>query len=137
AVEIRGLDMGKQYPVHFLDSKRRLGATAMISANDPQPVVMLKPCASAKVRFLDAAGKPDSGRHGHLQMVVTPGRAGFSLKKPAELLADEDTIANIDRSNYGFDHVTDKNGFLLSPVLIPGATYRYVSIEPKGDHMVE
>lgn len=137
AVEISGLDKGKQYPIYFLDPQRRLGATALISTDQPQMVVTLKPCASAKVRVLDADGKPLSGWTGDLRMVVTPGRAGFSLKNPAELVADEDFVSNIDRVNYGRDHATDKNGIQISPVLIPGATYRYINIGDDGERMVE
>jgi hypothetical protein len=130
AITIRGLEKGKQYPVHFLDAKRRLGATALISSNDPQPTITLKPCASAKVRLLKPDGMPvRAGSYGSLYMVVTPGTPAYDLKSLGTLRADEDFVGNFDRRNYGRDYVTDKNGVLIAPVLIPGATYRFIDFD--------
>lgn len=130
AVAIRGLEKGKRYPVHFLDAKRRLGTTALISSDDPQPTITLQPCASAKMRLLKPDGTPvRAGSYGSLLMVVTPGAAGYDLDNLAALRADEDFVGNFDQLNYGRDYVTDKNGVCIAPVLIPGATYRLIDVD--------
>jgi hypothetical protein len=61
-------------------------------------------------------------------MVVTPGP--HELDRDAadrgELAADSDFVANIDRTNYRPAHATDRDGRLVYPALIPGATYRFI-----------
>ena len=124
-VEFRGLDKEKRYAVHFLDPVRRLGATARLSAKEPQPTVVLQPCASAKVRILQPDGQPvPAGTWMSLWIVVTPGLPDFGMDRLAGPVADEDVVGNFDRINYGVDHTTDKGGVLTLPALIPGATYR-------------
>ena len=68
--------------------------------DDPQPTITLKPCATAKVRFLLADAKPVKPKTMYgFDMVVTPGICKHMLKSD-ELTADEDFVA-IDRVNYG------------------------------------
>jgi beta-lactamase regulating signal transducer with metallopeptidase domain/5-hydroxyisourate hydrolase-like protein (transthyretin family) len=135
-IEIRGLEKGKRYPVYFLEPKRRLGATALISTDNPQTTVTLKPCATAKVRILQHDGKPQQGGIWGPLMVMTPGPAGFDKANPDQLIADQDYVENIDRSNFAGDHFPDKNGVLVTPPLIPGATYRFTDIDAKGHGLV-
>src|SRR5262249_33440089 len=56
--EVKGLAPGVEYPVYFVDPKRRLGATVLLKATDEDPTVVLQPCGSATVRFLDEKGQP-------------------------------------------------------------------------------
>jgi hypothetical protein len=134
---ISGLEPGKQYPVYFLEPNRKLGATAQISLDDPQPTITLKPCATATVRFLQANREPVKpfSRYG-FDIVVTPGICKHMLKSD-ELTADEDFIANIDHVNYGSFSGTRMNGELFLPALIPGATYRFHQFAGYGTAVVE
>jgi hypothetical protein len=71
-------------------------------------------------------------------MVVTPGRPpyDFEAAKRGELAADSDFVVNIDRANYRNASVTDAEGRITLPALIPGATYRIERIE-KGNSVVD
>ena len=62
-------------------------------------------------------------------MVVTPGpaRTSFSNDKAGSLLfADEGGLTNIDPINYETAPAPDALGRITLPVLIPGATYRFI-----------
>ena len=76
--EIHGLDPDAEVPVHFLDPKRKLGATVIFSGKSAThgPVtVRLEPCGSARTRLVNPNGKPFVGRlpRRTIMMVVTPG----------------------------------------------------------------
>jgi protocatechuate 3,4-dioxygenase beta subunit len=124
--ELGGLASGEQYPTHFLDPKRRLGATAGLKAEDSEPTVVLKPCGQATARFIDPEGQPLDGFSPTLEMIVAPGAHRYDLDamKQGELAADTDYNANIDRTNYLSGRQTDNDGRVTFPALIPGATYR-------------
>ncbi|HEX7378076.1 MAG TPA: hypothetical protein VF278_13230 [Pirellulales bacterium] len=123
--ELSGLAEGVEYPVYFLDSKRRLGATEIIKAGDNERTVVLKPCGEATLRLIDEKGEPVPGNYGSAEMVVTPGAAKFdrAARERGELLADADFIANIDRANHPLEAAGDDGRRRLT-ALIPGATYR-------------
>ena len=134
---LSGIEPGKKYPVYFLEPKLKLGATAMISLDDPQPTITLKPCATANVRFLLSDAKPVKPNTMYLfDMVVTPGICKHMLKSD-ELTADEDFISNIDRVNYGRNTGTNNDGELFMPALIPGATYRFHQLAGYGLATIE
>jgi beta-lactamase regulating signal transducer with metallopeptidase domain len=133
--EISGLRDGEDYPVYFLDAKNKLGAVATISTKSPSPKIVLKPCGSAKARFVDLEGKPvESGLQLGLYMVVTPGKPKYDFQayRNGETQADEDFVANIDRVNYRRARKTDENGEMTFPALIPGVQYRFVSFTEGG-----
>jgi hypothetical protein len=130
--ELHGVDPDAEVPVHFLEARRKLGATVQLSGKleAGEPItVRLEPCGSATARLVDAAGKPVSGwRVGPLftTMVITPGPS----RNPAQtdsgrLLADEGALNAIDPINYGEPVVSDANGRITLPALIPGASYRF------------
>ena len=70
---IAGLPPGKECPVHFLDAKRRLGATVPFKAGADHGRVVLKPCGRATMRFVDPAGQPVANIRPTVQIIVTPG----------------------------------------------------------------
>lgn len=136
--ELSGLEPDKEYPVHFLDTKRRLGATANLRASLETTTIELKPCAEAKMRLVDPEGNPLVDYRPGLHMVVTPGVSQFDYeaRRRGELGADEDFVANINRSGfYRNGPRTDKEGRVTLLELIPGATYRMYAFE-NGENRV-
>jgi hypothetical protein len=126
-----GLTPGKETPVHFLEPKRRLGATVMLKAGAEPLRVVLKPCGAATMRYVDQNGKPIAAHPSDAKMVVTSGPLNWN-PDPDELVltADEDFIANIDRLNHG-TLKADAEGRVTLPALIPGATYRVLTVKDK------
>ncbi len=131
---VHGLPADAEVPVHFLDARHNLGATAMLSgrsAADGPVTVRLQPCGVARARLVNPAGKPISGSRdaygSHMtMMVVTPG-PDRSSQDPADqdrLAADQDFVARFDPIHYQKGLVSDAQGQLALPALIPGATYR-------------
>ena len=103
----------------------------------PQPVppasepvaVRLAACGTATARLVGADGKPIGGfRHPRLiWMVVTPGPiAGPRARQEKALFADEAMLSLIDPINYEKAPVSDPQGRIVFPALIPGAAYRIV-----------
>jgi beta-lactamase regulating signal transducer with metallopeptidase domain len=125
---IAGLPPGKECPVHFLDAKRRLGATVPFQAGADRGRVVLEPCGQATMRFVDSEGQPVADFRPAVQIIVTPGVnqwgsfdwMSWNLGMP---MADADYISNTDRVNYSPFPRSDEDGRLTLPALIPGATY--------------
>ncbi len=60
-------------------------------------------------------------------MVVTPGPALSNAKDQAGVLvADEGNLTTVDPVNYANELASDADGRITLPVLIPGATYRFI-----------
>jgi hypothetical protein len=117
---IHGLDPDAEIPVYFLDPQHQLGATVNLSgksAGSGPLSVQLGPCGTAKARLVDATGKPIAGYRAWalIMMVVTPGE--FRA-------ADTAAIYGIDPVNYAQSPVSDAQGRVVFPALIPGAPYR-------------
>ena len=136
--ELHGLATDPEIPVFFLEPKRKLGAMVNISGKSGSggPItVRLASCGTARARLVDSAGKPLAGyRDPYLiGMVVTPGPPWFSRDK-----ADEGRpggrkrfrSAGIDPINYPDGSVSDVQGRVIFPALIPGATYRDSTTNP-------
>jgi len=136
--ELHGLAPDVEIPVFFFEPKSKLGATARFSvkAAAGSPIaVRLEPCGKAMARLVDPTGKPLVGyRDPYLiSMVVTPGPDRFS-RAPAErdeLSADADYLSRIDPVDYA-DLVTNGQGRITFPALIPGATYRVFDHTPQN-----
>ena len=78
-----------------------LGATVLLRSDAPEPIVVLKKCGSAKLRFVTSNGEPREGAHAMHKIVVTPGVMQYSEDVVAgALAADEDFVANHDFVNY-------------------------------------
>jgi len=136
--ELHGCDPEKSYPVCFFDARHKLGATVELSGKQDgeEATVRLVPCGEAVTRLVDTDGKPIIGQALGLELVVTPGPSRNDLKKVYEkgqMAADADYVANIDRHNYRSGPLTDSEGRVTLPALIPGATYRIVEIGDRDD----
>ncbi len=128
--ELHGLVEGAEVPVFFYDPRNQLGATATFSveaAKDGPITVRLRPCGLAKARLVDPKGKPIAGYRDPflVSMVVTPGpdRLSDAEADKARLAWEGDYLSRIDPEHYD-DLVTDAQGRITFPALIPGATYR-------------
>ena len=109
--------------------EHNLGATAILSgrsAADGPVTVRLQPCGAARARLVDPAGKPVSrsrdtyGSH-MTMMVVTPGphRSSQDQADQDRLAADQDFVARFDPIHYRKGLVSDDQGQLALPALIP------------------
>jgi RNA polymerase sigma factor (sigma-70 family) len=129
--ELHGLSPGADVPVHFLEPKRKLGATVLLpggSATGEPRTVRLQPCGTARARLVDTKGQPVAGYRAQylILMTVTPG-AFRENRDPADanrLFADTDYLTRIDSVNYLKDPVSDAQGRIEFTALIPGANYR-------------
>ncbi|MEX0725753.1 MAG: M56 family metallopeptidase [Planctomycetaceae bacterium] len=126
----QGLEQGVEYPAFIVDDERHLGATAMISLDNPTPTIVLTPLGSAKARFIDAEGKPvKSGLNLGLSMVGRPGLPGYHIDHESpEFNADETYYVNFNRHSRPLRLATDENGVQRFPMLIPGTTYRVLNL---------
>jgi RNA polymerase sigma factor (sigma-70 family) len=131
--ELHGVALDEGLPVFLLEPARKLGATIHLSARSvgPEPVTArLEPCGAAKARLVDSMGKPVPGRRlgpFFITLVITPGPPfGQRTKGSERLLADEGPLTAIDPINYPNPLTSDVAGRLELPVLIPGATYRFI-----------
>jgi RNA polymerase sigma factor (sigma-70 family) len=137
--ELHGCDPEKTYPVSFLDTKNKAGATVELSGKQAgeEVTVRLAPCGQATTRLLDGDGKPIAKQGLWLELVVTPGPSRYDLKRlydKGELGADSEYVGNIDHVNYGRNGPqTDAEGRITFPALVPGATYRIVEVGDRED----
>ncbi len=137
--DVHGLDADTDLPVYFLEPKRKLGATAHLSGKSVTggPIaVKLEPCGNALARLIDADRRPLVGYRDMylIWMIVTPGPA-WASRDPADanrLSADGDLLARIDPINYENEPVSDVQGRITFPALIPGARYRIVDQDSSG-----
>jgi RNA polymerase sigma factor (sigma-70 family) len=118
-----GCDPKQTYPVLFLDARKRLGAMVRLSPGkaDGPVTVRLAPCGSARLRFVDAQGKPLANYRPDVRLVLTPGPAFQESLEKAVLGADTLELAAPFRND---SPRTDAQGRITFPTLIPGATYR-------------
>jgi RNA polymerase sigma factor (sigma-70 family) len=129
--ELHGLDPEIELPVYFLEPKQKLGALIRLSGRSAAaipPSVRLEPCGAATARLVDPQGQPVAAyRHMALiRLVITPGPEGLS-RDPEDmkrLSCEADSLFRIDPINYFKPPVSDAQGRVAFPVLIPGATYR-------------
>jgi protocatechuate 3,4-dioxygenase beta subunit len=132
-----GLDPGATVPVHFFEPHGKLGATALLAGKSPagqDVVIRLEPCGMAVARLVDPGGKPVAGfRAGRLiAMAVTPGASSRVPGQQGQLTADEEMLARIDPVNYAGGPVSDAEGRVAFPALIPGATYSVRTVRRGG-----
>ncbi len=133
--ELSGLANDRDYPVHFLQAKRRLGATTTVRAGMAEPRVVLEPCGGAKMRFVDDKSKPVGKFEPIVQLVMTPGELQYSeaAMKSGAFTADAVWLSNFDRVNHPSFEKADDDGRFTAAALIPGATYQVVTFHKGRD----
>jgi hypothetical protein len=120
--EMPGCVAGQVYPVLFLDAVNGWGAALDLTAgSDTGREVKLARCGSARVRVLDAKGRPLPGRWPRLLLLTE--RSFASDKPPLERAADGHLSVCYDPRHYPIDPVSDREGWLTLPALIPRARY--------------
>jgi hypothetical protein len=135
--ELPGCDPEKHFRAWLLAPRPGLGATVVLSAKKAagQPVtVRLERCGSAVARFADQDGKPLVKHRPFFQIVITPGvfaSPSFEHDDKKELEADSLNlpywvgIFPFWKSDSPYANLlTDPDGRITFPTLIPGATYR-------------
>jgi len=128
--ELHGVDLEKPTRVSFLDAEHLWGATVEISAKQAgeDVLVRLQPCGQAKARFVGPDGKPVAKVFPWFEILGTPGPHEWDRRKEPQsmLAADAASMPNVDRIHYwkGPGPLTDAQGRITLPALIPGALYR-------------
>ena len=130
--EVHGLAPDVSVAVHFLEPRRKLGATAVFSGTRAAagPVkIRLEPCATARARIVNPGGEPFVGSLPlrTLTMVVNtrPPVSGGIGKTGSLVVIDPGDLDWVDPINYEKPVAADADGRVVLPVLIPGATYRF------------
>ena len=130
--EVHGLAPDASVAVHFLEPRRKLGATAVFSGKRAAagPVrIRLEPCATARARIVNPGGEPFVGSLPlrTLTMVVNTGApvSGGIGKTGPLVVSDSGDLDWVDPINYQKPVAADADGRVVLPVLIPGATYRF------------
>ncbi|WP_406699206.1 sigma-70 family RNA polymerase sigma factor [Singulisphaera sp. Ch08] len=135
--ELHGLEPEKAVPTYFLDAQHGWGATAELSGKQTgeDVTVRLQPCGQAKARFVGPNGKPLAKRDIGLnvQFLMTPGASQeFFVDRGERLQADAAYLSNVDPKHYGKGLVTDTQGRVILPALIPGAPYRISDVSTRN-----
>ncbi len=131
--EVHGFDSEKASPVYFLDAEHQWGAAVEFSGKQAalELTVRLEPCGQAKARFVGPDGKPvaklELGPYARLVITPGPSNSGY-FDRGLEPTADETYMGSVDPKHYERPHgpVTDAEGRITLPDLIPGAQYRIV-----------
>jgi hypothetical protein len=140
--ELYGFDAENATPVYFLNADHQWRAAVELSGKQASEdlTIRLEPCGRAKARFVGPDGKPVGklGMFPSLQLLITPGTHSFFKPDPAEqakLEADAAFMPNIDPSHYQQPNepVTDAEGCITLPDLIPGALYRISDYSTRED----
>jgi RNA polymerase sigma factor (sigma-70 family) len=121
--ELPGCVPGRIYPVLLLDAARRLAAVADVrvpAPGEPPPVVRMAECGAARVRLVDAAGHPLAGRRPLVRVRLPLDRpAAENWSRPDPIYASW-----FDPLNLLSGLVTDADGVVTIPTLVPGLEYR-------------
>jgi len=126
--ELPGCDPDQTHTVHFFDRNNGWGATAELSRkheSDPA-IVHLEPCGSADARFVDANGKPLAKFQPEFGCAVSDGSPRYTyagIQHEYALDADVFTSFAIDHKRPFTIPVTNDDGRIVFPTLIPGARY--------------
>jgi len=125
---LHGLDLDKTARVSILDADHEWGTTVELSGKQAgeDMTIRLQPCGQAKARFVSPDGKPVVKISPHLEILGTPGPPEWTKdkKQQAMLAADAAYMANLDRKHYWKGPLTNADGRITLPDLIPGALYR-------------
>jgi hypothetical protein len=135
--ELHGVDPDTEHPVIFFEPERKLGTIVQLSGKSTtggSVTVRLHACGTARARLVDKQGRPVVGHHDQymIAMIVVPGADRFigdptNANQPLE---DGDFLVRIDSVNYRKEPVSDAQGRIVFPALIPGASYRVMDRSP-------
>ncbi len=135
--ELHGLAPEATSRVYILDPEHQWGASANISGKQSGEdlTIRLEPCGQARARIVGPDGKPVPKYRPHFDFVMTPGPSSYSLNERDrdELSADSDFMANVDRKHYWDGPLSDAEGRVTLPDLIPGALYRIIDFSTVND----
>ncbi len=135
--ELHGLDPETDVPVFFLDSGHELGATVQLSGKSAAggPVtVRLERCGTAKARLVGPGGNPVERSRARIGIIVTPDSRFDSKQEKADRLPPIVVYpGGLDPTHYGTYPISDAQGRVVFPNLIPGATYRVRDTTPLVD----
>jgi hypothetical protein len=131
-------DVNAKYHVLFLDADNGLGAAVEFSgkqAGGETVTVKLAPCGNATVRFVDDHGKPVVGYRPKVWARIPPYPDSIHINevvnKPEDFRVDGSVwLARMDRARYANGPVTDADGRVTLPNLIPGASYQISTDQP-------
>ncbi len=118
---------GQLWLGELVNGKDRRGASMKVLAKKAvgEPlVVRVAACGSARLHFVDAAGKPKKDFIPWLQLVVTPGPPLWKAIEDKTLAAEVVTLAGPYGDQPPGQPKTDAKGYVTFHGLIPGATYR-------------
>jgi hypothetical protein len=126
--EIPGCVPGRTYPVLLLDSVRRLGAVTdlrVFARGETPPTVRMAECGTARVRLVDAVGRPLVG-HRPLVRIWIPEDTSSEDSNASKTWPRQDPIfaSWFDTVNYLSGPRTDADGIAVLPTLVPGLEYR-------------
>jgi protocatechuate 3,4-dioxygenase beta subunit len=127
-LELPGCDANKTHVVHLYDRKNGWGATAELSRkHESEPaIVRLQECGSAEARFVDEKGKPLAKFRPEYGCALTDGPPRPLYGNVMDDWALDATLFTkyvIDRKQDVPDPVTNDDGRIVFPNLIPGARH--------------
>jgi hypothetical protein len=127
-VEVPGCAPGRSYPVLLLDAARRFGVVTdfrVVAPGETPPTVRMAECGSARVRLVDAVGRPLVG-HRPLVRVWIPEDTPCDDPNGLKTWPRQDPIfaSWFDTVNYLSGPRTDADGIAVLPALVPGLEYR-------------
>ncbi|MCI0456964.1 MAG: sigma-70 family RNA polymerase sigma factor [Gemmataceae bacterium] len=131
--ELPGFEPEKAVPVYFYSGESECGVMTELSAAKGEVTVQLKPCGSARARFVDEKGKPLADLRVFLEIPVTSGPSFFHRSALTEykVISDSAWMANVD-SKRQHEHKTDSEGRVSFAPLIPGVRHRIVVQSNEG-----
>jgi hypothetical protein len=125
--ELPGCVSGRTYPVLLLDAAHGLSALADVHvpwAGEPPLTVRLARCSSAEVRLVNAAGQPLAGYRPFVHFWLQHDRpAGEPESTDKRSWPDPVFPSWIDPLHYLPGPITDSQGRIVLPALVPGLQY--------------
>jgi beta-lactamase regulating signal transducer with metallopeptidase domain/protocatechuate 3,4-dioxygenase beta subunit len=130
--EIHGVPPAGEAQAVLLDPLAKQGKLLVAKGSDAEkPLrVELQPCGSLDLQYVDADGKPVAGMKQIVMIAFTSGASQFDRASRGPR-ADETFVANFDRTNC-WDLLSDENGRITIPTLVPGVTYRIGGSDDNG-----
>jgi hypothetical protein len=120
-----GCVAGRAYPVLVLDPERELAAVTELQtpiAGETPTVVRLAPCGAAAVRLVDAVGRPVTGTRAKVWVWLPDDHPAWPATARVGI-PHAFAASSVDPRHYVLDPVTDEDGLVKLPALVPGLQY--------------